>query len=182
MKISSMFAALALMLVLAPAGCADESELQSRTLQPPITDVFDPGATPPNGGSASGSGVSGSGVSGSGSSGSSGAGGMDAGPSCPDALKRCAHDFTYPVGPEMTVELRGSFAPGAWDTGLPLSKVGAVWTVTVDLPWDVEILYKFVVDGVWVTDPNNPYKADDGFGDYNSLLIGVTCDDWTCAN
>jgi hypothetical protein len=177
-----MSAVLAVVVGLAPLGCADESELTSRTLKPPITDVFNPGDDP--NGSASGSGSSGSGSSGSGSSGSgsSGGGGMDAGPSCPDALKRCAHAFTYPAGAETTVELRGSFAPDGWTVGLPMVKTGATWSVTVDLPWDVEILYKLVVDGVWITDPNNPYKADDGFGDYNSLLIGVTCDDWTCAN
>lgn len=181
MKISSMSAVLALVIGLVPIGCGDEAELTSRTLKPPVVDVFDPGDDP--NGSSSGSGSSGSGSSGSGSSGSSSSGGeMDAGPMCSDALKRCAHEFTYAAGPETTVELRGSFAPGAWDTGVPLVKTGATWSVTVDVPWDVEVLYKLVVDGVWITDPANPYKADDGFGDYNSLLIGVTCDNWTCAN
>lgn len=34
--------------------------------------------------------------------------------------------------------------------------------------------YKFVVDGTWVTDPQNPTTADDGFGGKNSV-VDVTC-------
>lgn len=100
---------------------------------------------------------------------------------CTEAYRRCAHEFTYPAGGEATVELRGSFAPGGWETGVALTRTDDVWTATVEVPWDTDVQYKFVVDGEWVTDPKNPDTADDGYGGVNSLLSGVTCEEWTCS-
>ncbi len=58
---------------------------------------------------------------------------------------------------------------------------GDTWTAEVDVPWDVEVQYKFVLDGTnWITDPDNPTQVNDGEGGYNSLLAGQTCEEWTC--
>jgi glycosidase len=102
-------------------------------------------------------------------------------PECDDALKRCAYEFTLPqVGSEQSVEVRGSFAPDGWDNGVPMSLSAGVWSAIVDVPWDAPVEYKFVVDGNWITDPNNPDQVDDGVGGFNSVIDGITCEEWTC--
>jgi len=139
--------------------------------RPPATSgggPYNPGNPPPSSGSGSGTGSTGAGAG----------GGM---PTCEDALKQCPYTFTHPAGPT-SVELRGSFAPDGWTTGVPLTLVNGTWQVEVFLAWDVPVEYKFVLDGTnWVTDPNNPTQVDDGFGGLNSYLDGVTCDDWICS-
>ncbi|MBL8739806.1 MAG: hypothetical protein JNK04_01895, partial [Myxococcales bacterium] len=113
--------------------------------------------------------------------GGGGAGGGGA-PSCDDELKRCAHVFSYPFNGETSVELRGDFKPDGWMNGVPLAHQGSEWTASVDVPWDVDVQYKLVVDGTtWVTDPANPSTVPDGIGGQNSLLAGLTCEDFTCA-
>jgi cyclomaltodextrinase len=43
---------------------------------------------------------------------------------------------------------------------------------TVDLPLEPgKYAYKFVVDGKWILDPNNPQTEDNGMGDKNSVII-----------
>ncbi len=136
-----------------------------------------------NGSGANGSGASGSGACGSGATGPGGSGGApEAGPpQCDDSLKRCQHEFDYPVGSEQSVELRGDFAPTGWTQGVPLTKQGSTWTVSVEVPYGANVQYKFVIDGTnWVTDPSNPNTIPDGQGGENSLLSGVTCSDWSC--
>jgi hypothetical protein len=117
-----------------------------------------------------------------GSGGATGTGGEPP-PECDDADKRCDHTFTYDDSGETSVEVRGDFAPGAWDSGVPMVSAGGTWSVTVPLPWDTEVLYKFFVNGSdYVTDPSNPDTQDDGFGGLNSVLAPTTCpDDYTCA-
>ncbi len=113
--------------------------------------------------------------------GSAGSGGKPPPPSCADALKRCDHLFEYPAGTEKSVELRGDFAAGAWVTGAPMVRQGDVWRVTVGVPWDQPVAYKFFVDGTtWVNDPKNPQQIDDGNGGKNSLLAATTCAEWSC--
>jgi alpha-amylase/alpha-mannosidase (GH57 family) len=52
-----------------------------------------------------------------------------------------------------------------------MSKVeDGVWQLTVDLG-DGRYQYKFVVDGDWRHDPDNPATADDGYGGFNSVLV-----------
>ena len=51
-----------------------------------------------------------------------------------------------------------------------------VYTVTIPLA-PGRYQYKFVVDGQWFQDPNNPEEADDGYGGHNSVVdvpAGVT--------
>lgn len=56
------------------------------------------------------------------------------------------------------------------DKALPMTEGrDGCWTLTLLLEagkWQ----YKFVVDGAWTQDTNNPAKTPDGFGGYNSLV------------
>lgn len=44
------------------------------------------------------------------------------------------------------------------------------WTSVLQLPGG-KITYKFIVDGKWITDPANPLKEDDGYGNINSVMF-----------
>jgi serine/threonine protein kinase len=56
-------------------------------------------------------------------------------------------------------------------TATPLHKDGrGNWTVTVPLEAGRHV-YKFVVDGRWIPDPDNPETADDGYGGKNSVAV-----------
>ncbi|MCU0447361.1 MAG: hypothetical protein MUE85_20895 [Microscillaceae bacterium] len=43
------------------------------------------------------------------------------------------------------------------------------WVCRLDLP-EGKYAYKFIVDGHWITDPENPIAEDDGAGNINSIL------------
>ena len=66
------------------------------------------------------------------------------------------------------VILSGSF--NKWDeTGFKMKKKVDGWQVTLQLhPKTYE--YKFIVDGQWIVDPNNPSKAPNEFNGYNSVI------------
>jgi len=107
---------------------------------------------------------------------------VDTKPMCDDSLKRCAAEFSYPVGSESSVELRGDYREGAWAKGDPMTKSGSTWKVSVPLPYGKSVQYKFVVNGTtWVTDPGNPDQVGDGAGGFNSVKKATTCTDFTCA-
>jgi glycosidase len=113
--------------------------------------------------------------------GAAGAAGTGGAPQCDDAFKRCQHEFTYAAGNQTSVELRGSFATDGWTVGVPLTKSGSTWTANVEIPYDAEVQYKFVIDGTtWVTDPGNPTKIPDGVGGENSVLAAEKCATFTC--
>lgn len=103
-------------------------------------------------------------------------------PMCPDNLKRCAETFTFPYNGETSVELRGDYRAGAWTKGDPMTHAGASWTVTVDVPWNVPVLFKFFVNGTtWTTNPAYPMSTDDA-GDVNNVDSAITCPaTFTCA-
>lgn len=106
--------------------------------------------------------------------GAGGGGGTGEGGSCvaPDAP--CAVLFTFPFNFEESVELRGDFAPGAWNQGVPMQLDGGQWRVSVAVPNGTTIHYKFFVDGQnWVTDPKNPDTAPDGVGGLNSIRVAA---------
>jgi enterochelin esterase-like enzyme len=44
------------------------------------------------------------------------------------------------------------------------------YALTVPEPWVERLEYKFVVDGEWRTDPDNPERSPDGNGGWNSVL------------
>jgi glycosidase len=97
----------------------------------------------------------------------------------------CPVEFKYPAagGTPQTVELHGSFAPDGWTTGVPLTLQGDHFGVTLTLPHDRAVQYKFVVDGTWVSDPAGAYSVSDGYGGQNSALVvdcgcGSTQFDW----
>jgi glycosidase len=160
--------------VVIPFACGGSGELQNHSYSPPTgVGGFDPG----DGGFGTGTGMGAGNPQGS----SSGTGGGGP-PMCDDSLKRCDHVFTYPVGPETTVEVRGDFASDGWTSGVPMTKSGSTWSATVPVPWNTDVLYKFLINGtMWIADPGNPDQVPDGFGAFNSKLTGGTCATWSCA-
>lgn len=67
------------------------------------------------------------------------------------------------------VVLAGSF--NNWNpTQTLFAKEGNEWVSRVDLA-PGKYAYKFVVDGEWMVDPNNPVTEDDGNGNINSVLV-----------
>jgi len=164
--------ALSASLLLLAAACSDDPKYIGE--QPPAgSGGFNPG------GSGTGGGY------GYGASSGTGAGGGTGGQApltCDDEFKRCEHTFTYADLGEQSVEVRGDWAPDGWDVGAPMQLSGQTWQATVDVPWNIDVQYKLVVDGNWITDPANPDTFDDGAGNVNSLLGGVTCgEDFTCS-
>ncbi len=166
----NLIAVFLLGLALSLAGtlaCSDVTNYLSEI--PPGTGAFNPGGGGPPGygyGATYGTG---------------GSGGEPGPPQCDDELKRCATIFTLAKGSEQTAEVRGDWAPDGWDLGMPMTLEGDTWTAEVDVPWDVAVQYKFVLDGsTWIIDPDNPTQVDDGEGGFNSLLAGQTCEEWTC--
>ncbi len=96
---------------------------------------------------------------------------------CPVDGRTCTTKFVYPVGGETLVQVAGSM--NSWQPQA-MTKQGTSWVANFpDQGWGDELQYKFVVDGNWIADPNNPNKVDDGYGGFNSVL-GVSCDWWTC--
>ena len=68
-----------------------------------------------------------------------------------------------------SVYLSGSF--NNWSTlGLPMEKDGERWKVSVKLKKGKH-LYKYIVDGRWMTDPANKEKEGDSQGNINSVFF-----------
>ncbi len=157
------------------AACGSPNELSSGTSNPSGQGGFNPGPEPVPSGSGAAYG------SGAGNPGSGTGGMVDPGPPmCEDDLKLCFHLFTFPAGNETQVEVRGDFAADGWTVGVPMTKTGNLWSASVKIGWNTKVIYKLVVDGVWIPDPANPTQVDDGFGAKNSVLQGTTCETWTC--
>lgn len=78
--------------------------------------------------------------------------------------------FTYPDARAQAVFLAGSF--NNWSaTGTAMTADGGVWSAVVELgPGDYE--YKFVVDGQWVADPENPTTV----GEFGNSALSVAAD------
>lgn len=84
--------------------------------------------------------------------------------------------FTLAAPDAGAVFLAGDF--NGWNaTALPLQKDGdGLWTVSLALDAG-SYEYKFVVDGAWLEDPDNPEKVEDPFGGSNSkLTVGADGD------
>jgi glycosidase len=178
MKTSRHTLSLMIGLGLLGAACGGDDLTGHGTYQPPGGDGggFNPGTLP-------GGGTTGAGAHSGSSAGGGGQGGApDTGhPVCDDAQKHCDHLFSYAgTGNESTVEVRGDFSATGWTTGVAMTKTGATWEATVPVPWNGDVQYKFVVDGTWIADPQNPSQVDDGQGGKNSLLAGGICATWTC--
>jgi glycosidase len=101
--------------------------------------------------------------------------------SCLEAEAPCPVLFSFPIGGETTVELRGDFAPDGWEKGIPLTIDAGEWRTTLEVPNGTTIRYKFFVDGTtWLPDPRNPEEEDDGLGSKNSIKH-ADCTDVYCA-
>jgi len=67
------------------------------------------------------------------------------------------------------VILAGSF--NNWkERDIKMERRDGAWTITLNLTGGKH-LYKFIVDGEWMTDPANHLKENDGHGNINSVLI-----------
>jgi hypothetical protein len=65
------------------------------------------------------------------------------------------------------VILSGSF--NQWSTlSMEMSRIGEAWVYRIKLPAG-KYLYKFIVDGKWLSDPGNRNKERDGHGGFNSV-------------
>jgi hypothetical protein len=183
----------AALILVAAAGCG--KGMSSPIPHPPST-PFDPGnAGSGPGGSGSGSGGGGQG-GGGGSGGGGGGGGLPAGPpQCEIALRRCPYSFSYAgstalplTGQEQSVTLIGDYRTDSWTNGDPMTFDGSKWVVSVGIPWATQVQYKFHIvyknstanPDKYVPDPNNPNSVPDGYNGMNSVLLGMTCSDWTC--
>jgi len=72
----------------------------------------------------------------------------------------------YPYAKKVVVS--GTF--NRWDTnGFVMQKTDDGWAVTLQLRPDV-YQYRFIVDGMWLEDPENPSKIKNEFHSYNSLI------------
>jgi CubicO group peptidase (beta-lactamase class C family) len=71
-------------------------------------------------------------------------------------------------GAAKIVNLAGTFNDWKPST-IVCGKEGAEWICRVDLK-PGKYLYKFIVDGHWITDPANPTIEDDGRGNTNSVI------------
>ena len=103
------------------------------------------------------------------------AGVPDAYPTCENPVERCGVTLRY-EGPGTNVELRGDFADDGWTVGVPMTRAGGAWEVTLDLEDEQVVVYKFVVDGAWIADPANGRTSPDGYGGLNSV-VRAECDE-----
>jgi glycosidase len=100
--------------------------------------------------------------------------GVDGGTTC-EAKPTCSVTITY-RGTGTNVELRGDFAANGWTTGIAMTKgTDGSFAATVPANDQQVVVYKLVVDGTWIADPENPRKSPDGFGAFNSVSR-VDCD------
>lgn len=93
--------------------------------------------------------------------------GTDGGSTC-DAKPTCTVTITY-TGPGTSVSLRGDFATDGWTTGIAMTKTAAGFEASLPVKDQQIIVYKLVVDGAWIADPDNPRRTPDGFGAFNSV-------------
>ncbi|HUJ11696.1 MAG TPA: protein kinase [Verrucomicrobiae bacterium] len=79
-------------------------------------------------------------------------------------------EFTLTAPDAHSVVVTGDFVN--WDpSGVPMKKgPNGVWSATLSLPAGRH-LYKLIVDGKWMPDPENPAQEDDGYGGKNSVVV-----------
>jgi len=92
-----------------------------------------------------------------------------------EAIPTCTVTITY-KGAGANVSLRGDFATDGWTTGVDMARnASGDFEVTLPVNDQQVVVYKLVVDGNWIADPENPRKSPDGFGMFNSVKR-VDCD------
>ncbi|MCD6329772.1 MAG: glycogen-binding domain-containing protein, partial [Candidatus Cloacimonetes bacterium] len=77
--------------------------------------------------------------------------------------------FLYKAPDASQVSVAGDF--NDWDTSKHIMSKNrdGIWEISVPLETGT-YMYKFVVDGNWIADPDNPKQQDDGYGGVNSLV------------
>jgi glycosidase len=93
---------------------------------------------------------------------------------CENPVASCTLTIRY-SGPGDSVSLRGDFAADGWTTGVAMTRDATGWTATIDVADEQIVVYKLVVDGTWIADPDNPRTTPDGHGGSNSV-VRVDCD------
>ena len=90
---------------------------------------------------------------------------MDIGRDMPERIV----EFVFPDPNAKEVYVAGDF--NSWRLGddAKLEKRNGVWVKTFNLP-PGRYRYRFVVDGRWIDDPNNPLKEKNPYGELDSLL------------
>ncbi|KAI9140707.1 immunoglobulin E-set [Paraphysoderma sedebokerense] len=85
-------------------------------------------------------------------------------------MSTVSHTFTWSYSPDATtVVVTGSF--DNWTQSVTLKKDETnVFSATVELPVDTEVIYKFVVDGAWMHDLTLPNQTDDK-ANINNVLV-----------
>lgn len=173
-----LLGALSVAALLGTAACGTDG-LESLTgLEPPLDPTYDPSAGGGGGGSTTG------GMATGGPGTDSTDGGDDTGgpAECDDNNKRCAFSFSLADDGYRSVDVMGSFSVDGWTVGAPMTRADGQWQVSLGLPWDEAVQYKFRVDGsdAWITDPGNPDTVPDGAGGQNSVVAAMTCQEWDC--
>jgi 1,4-alpha-glucan branching enzyme len=52
-------------------------------------------------------------------------------------------------------------------------KSSGLWQLTIPTLPTGQYRYKYLVDGVWLNDPENPERIEDGHGGFTSILVVV---------
>jgi serine/threonine protein kinase len=70
-----------------------------------------------------------------------------------------------------TISIAGDFNGWKPETAIPMRKQSnGEWAATIQLPAGRH-LYKLIVNGTWVPDPENPMQEDDNYGGKNSVVM-----------
>ena len=86
-----------------------------------------------------------------------------------DFVRRVAVSLDHPSARE--IYIAGDFNDWKTTPQSALTKMpDGQWVTELDLP-PGRYRYKFIVDGQWIEDPNNPHRAANAFGTTDSLLI-----------
>ncbi len=78
-------------------------------------------------------------------------------------------EFVFPDPNAKEVYIAGDFNGWRISEDAKLEKRNGVWVKTISLP-PGRYRYRFVVDGRWMDDPNNPMKEKNPYGELDSLL------------
>lgn len=100
--------------------------------------------------------------------------GMDAGGAADAGIEceaTCTATFRYPLQSGVTsVDIRGSFGPDPWGTGISFTQTADAWVAELELRDGEFIEYKLVLNGNdWILDPGNASRLPDDTGNLNSV-------------
>jgi len=84
------------------------------------------------------------------------------------AIKKSV-EFKLSAPSAKTVLLAGDFNNWKVDKDSRMQKDGSSWAKRINLN-SGKYHYRFVIDGKWTEDPNNPSKEVNPYGEMNSLL------------